>query len=210
MISVGRGSKTGQSGFPDGEYAGESGFPDQSTEAWAATLPDNEYTSDDSVFPGPWLLRLVFSESESRISRVFGSRVCALRSRAAEFSPRRMPPLNITDLPLDILRLIFDAFGEPATGRRGYAVSWSRYNAVTTIERRKTIGNARLTCRLFWQHASPLMFPVLRLQVTQSSLDLADRISRSPLIASGVRGILISLASWPKQLADEKTGLAAW
>ena len=206
----------GESGFPDGEYTGESGFPDESTEAWdakleawTAELPGNGYRRDDSVFPEPWFLRSVFSASESRISRVFGSRVCALRSRAAEFSPRRMPPLNITGLPLDILRLIFDAFGEPATGRRGYAVSWSRYNAVATIERRKTIGNARLACRLFWQHASPLMFPVLRLQVTQSSLDLADRISRSPLVAFGVRGILISLASWPKQLADEKAGLAA-
>ncbi|KAK3899694.1 hypothetical protein C8A05DRAFT_36670 [Staphylotrichum tortipilum] len=109
----------------------------------------------------------------------------SLHARPAELSPGRTPPLNATNLPLDILRLVFGSFQEPTVGRSGHAAFWSRYRAAASLERRKTVGNARLACRLFCQLAKPFLFPVLRLQVTQSSLDLADRISRSPLIASG-------------------------
>ncbi len=159
----------------------------------------------------PWHAAYVYpalKEPVFRIPKVFKSRVAALRARAAELSPRRTQPLKVTDLPLDILRLIFDRFQEPARGHPDHAVLWSEYNTAATCERRKTIASLRLTCRIFSQLASPLMFPVLRLQVTQFSLDLANNISRSPLLASGVRGILLSLAVWPKQLADDKTRFA--
>lgn len=47
------------------------------------------------------------------------------------------------------------------------------------------------------------MSPFLRLHLSQSSLDLADKISRVPRMAAGVCGIQISFMYRPKELAND-------
>lgn len=69
--------------------------------------------------------------------------------------------------------------------------------------RRDMVHNIRLVCRLFCSLATPLMFPILRVQLSQSSLDFADKISRTPQMAAGVRGIQVSLGYRPKEIADD-------
>jgi hypothetical protein len=46
------------------------------------------------------------------------------------------------------------------------------------------------------------MYPILRVQLSQASLEFVDKISNSPAIAAGVRGIRISLGYRPSEYAD--------
>ncbi|KFZ09425.1 hypothetical protein V502_08759 [Pseudogymnoascus sp. VKM F-4520 (FW-2644)] len=67
----------------------------------------------------------------------------------------------------------------------------------------KTLQSARLVCSIFNRLASPLLCPILEVQLDQTSLDLADKISRSPLIAAGVRSIHVVLHYRPRELAED-------
>jgi hypothetical protein len=114
--------------------------------------------------------------------------------------------LTITDLPLDILRIIFNDFQEDAV-TEGWAwhrrVCWMHHNSQKSHRRRRAIRKLRLVSRLFCELASPLLFPILHLQLSQSSLDLANNITSSPAIAAGVRGVRVSLRYRPKEHADD-------
>jgi hypothetical protein len=72
-----------------------------------------------------------------------------------------------------------------------------------STDRRQTIQSARLVCQLFNQLASPLLCPILQVQLDQASLDLANDISRNPFIAAGVRGIQVVLDYRPEELATD-------
>ncbi|KAH6847802.1 hypothetical protein B0I37DRAFT_431622 [Chaetomium sp. MPI-CAGE-AT-0009] len=114
--------------------------------------------------------------------------------------------LKINDLPLDVMYLIFqnfqdDALTEDWDCHRG--VSWHDYRITQSDRRRRTVCNLRLVCRLFYELATPLLFPVLRVQLTRASLDLVEKISQAPDITAGVRGIQISLGYRPKEYADD-------
>ncbi|OBT65908.1 hypothetical protein VE03_05445 [Pseudogymnoascus sp. 23342-1-I1] len=101
------------------------------------------------------------------------------------------PPMHILNLPSDILFGIFDSLED------NKSIVW-RDDADL-----KTIQNARLVCSLFNRHASPLLCPVLTVQLDQASLDVVDKISRNPLIAAGIRHINVALRYRPKELADD-------
>lgn len=139
------------------------------------------------------------------IRRAFEPRRQLLRSRALELSRSRLRPLKVTDLPLDVLHTIFHNFQDDALteGQNWHCiVSWSHYEVTQSRRRRRTIHKLRLVSRLFYELATPLLFPVLRVQLTRSSLDLVERISKAPDIAAGVRGIQVSLGYRPKEYAD--------
>jgi len=76
-----------------------------------------------------------------------------------------------------------------------------------STDRRQTIQSARQVCQLFNQLASPLLCPILQVQLDQASLDLANDISRNPLIAAGVRGIQAVLDYRPEELATDLSRL---
>lgn len=137
------------------------------------------------------------------IIRAFDSRQHALRSRATELSRGKIRSLNVTELPSEILGLLFDEFKARDTSLCDHEADECRQRKADNLERYRTVRSARLVCRLFCELGSPRMFPLLRLQVSQSSLDLVVKVSRAPHIAVGVRGILISLATWPQYLADD-------
>ncbi|GAB1318030.1 hypothetical protein MFIFM68171_08240 [Madurella fahalii] len=137
------------------------------------------------------------------ITSGFDARRLSLRSRAMELSRPGVRPLNILDLPLDIMRVIFDSFQEPAVGEDDRVVCWVLYCEDLALKQRQTLHEARLVCRLFHELATPLLFPILRVHISQSSLNLVDNISKSRCMAAGVRGVLVSVAYRPKNLADD-------
>jgi hypothetical protein len=127
--------------------------------------------------------------------------------KTMELSRHKTRPINILDLPTDILHNVFDHFRDPQTTVQG-KVKFThkrkyRGRRDDSTDRRQTIQSARLVCQLFNQLASPLLCPILQVQLDQASLDLANDISRSPLIAAGVRGIQVVVDYRPEELATD-------
>lgn len=60
----------------------------------------------------------------------------------------------------------------------------------------------RLACRALNVAASPLLMPLVDVDISQESLDRLDAISRNPLLARGVRALHVNLAFCPADLAD--------
>jgi hypothetical protein len=138
---------------------------------------------------------------------LFDARVRALRSRAMHLSRDGVRPLKITDLPWDILRCIFECFRDEALESDDRVVCWDDYEYVgpepPRYEQRRALKSARLACRLFCDLASPHLLPIVELELSQSSLEMLDEISRAPGIAAGVRGVKFWLAYRSKDLAND-------
>lgn len=132
-----------------------------------------------------------------------------LRDEATEVSrdKTRTRRMQLLDLPIDILRDIFDYF--PGTDETGPTTGvWSvwgfdDYLNEEGTDHLQTIQSARLVCRLFQELASPLLCPVLRVRLGQASLDHVDGLSKNPAIAAGVRGIQIVLDYYLAELATD-------
>jgi hypothetical protein len=116
-------------------------------------------------------------------------------------------PLKITDLPFDILRCIFEYFRDDPLLSGDRAVCWDDYEYsepdVPRWGQRRDLKSARLACRLFCDLASPHLLSVVELELSPSSLDMLDGISRAPRIAAGVRAIRLWLADRSEDLADD-------
>ncbi|OBT52009.1 hypothetical protein VE04_08604 [Pseudogymnoascus sp. 24MN13] len=119
-----------------------------------------------------------------------------------EYPRDKTRPLNILHLPLDILYIIFAHLNEERL--------YIKYCVAREDTGIKTIQNARLVCGLFNRLASPLLCPVLMVELNQTSLNLVDEISRSPLIASGVRTIHVGLLYRPKGVAESLQFFKNW
>jgi hypothetical protein len=164
--------------------------------------------SDDNLYHRfPWVDRTALRDGRRQaIVRAFETRRQLLRSRALESSRYGLRPLKVTSLPSDVLRIVFSDFQEDFVANAGRLlrnVDWHGYFRLEESRRRRqTVCNLRLVCRLFRDLASPLMYPMLRVQLSQSFLDFVDKISKIPAIASGVRGIRISLGYRPRAYAD--------
>ncbi|CAG9984489.1 unnamed protein product [Clonostachys byssicola] len=118
-----------------------------------------------------------------------------LRNRANELSRQDVRALNLLDLPMELLANVFDFFKHPALSIQG-GVDWKMEEIGASNARSKrfrTLKNARLVCRLFNDLASPLLCPILRLNVESASLDRLRAISASPSLRSGIRGIKLNL-----------------
>ncbi len=130
----------------------------------------------------------------------------ALRARAMQLSRAKVRPINILDLPLDILYTIFEHFrfvGVTAEGRQERK-TWSRLRE-DTVDRVQAIQNARLACRTFCEIASPLLIPTIVVHLDKASLARAEKISRAPQLAAGVHGIELRLEYRPRELATDLT-----
>ncbi|KAL3448016.1 hypothetical protein BJX65DRAFT_72481 [Aspergillus insuetus] len=130
----------------------------------------------------------------------------ALRNQAIDLSRPSLRLLTILDLPNELLRDILDYFADPALERG--EVEWQNlrsWRRGVRSEKRKTIQSVRLVCRGFNNLASPLLCPILRVDVNRASLDNAVNLSHSPGIASGVRAICVGVQCFPEQLANDLT-----
>ncbi|KAM0323759.1 hypothetical protein ACHAQA_008696 [Verticillium albo-atrum] len=114
-----------------------------------------------------------------------------------------LKPTSILDLPTEILDSIFSLFWESLPYYDGS--SPSLFNDLGYIDWRciedslvrgqglHSIQNLRLVCHRFNFIASPILFPVIFVDLSQTSVDRFDAISRNPAIADGVRGIQLRL-----------------
>ncbi|VUC29761.1 unnamed protein product [Clonostachys rosea] len=118
-----------------------------------------------------------------------------LRNRANELSRQSIRALNLLDLPMEVMANVFEFFKHPALSAQG-GVDWETEEndeSSTGWWRFETLKNARLVCRLFNALASPLLCPILRLDVQKASIDRLRRITASPSLSSGIRGVRLNL-----------------
>ncbi|KAB5515520.1 hypothetical protein GE09DRAFT_1294701 [Coniochaeta sp. 2T2.1] len=115
-------------------------------------------------------------------------------------------PLHMVDLPLDILYLIFAHFRRSSsdppragTSRRHEC----RYYHPNPDEALATIRSARQVCRAFSLVASQFLLPVLRVDLSQASLDRASAVARNSSIAAGVLAVHVGLRYRSSVLADD-------
>lgn len=99
--------------------------------------------------------------------------------------------ISITDLPLEVLRGVFEFFQHPATAGQG--INLELIETGFGVDQLKDIQNLRLACQLFNTLASPLLVPIIRVEVDQPSLDRALALHGNPLIAAGAFAIQVGL-----------------
>ncbi|KAK6860679.1 hypothetical protein PG995_004315 [Apiospora arundinis] len=93
--------------------------------------------------------------------------------------------VGVLDLPYDILYLIFDNFRDVRATE-----PW-----VTWEDERRACRASRLTCRRFCTLATPLLFETLTIHLNTDSMRRAETlVTQNPLIADGVRTVILSLA----------------
>ncbi|KAK6068759.1 hypothetical protein SCUP234_11022 [Seiridium cupressi] len=112
----------------------------------------------------------------------------ALRTRAMELSRDRIRQLSVLDLPLDLFREICDHLRDIRLESGG---------------RSRAYKNMRFVCRLFNQVASPHLYPCLRIELNQESLERAKIICDNRLLALGIEEVMIGLQYRPRELATD-------
>ncbi|EEU48918.1 uncharacterized protein NECHADRAFT_75551 [Fusarium vanettenii 77-13-4] len=117
-----------------------------------------------------------------------------------QISPPPNPqPTNLTNLPIDILVQILDFFREDRFVHED-RVQWQNWWGQDPDE---NICSLRLTCRRFHDLASPLLFPVLKVDFEGKSLRRVEELLSNRQIASGVIGIHITLEYRPAEFATD-------
>lgn len=118
--------------------------------------------------------------------------------------------VSLPDLPEDILHEILGYFTTIKSCHfRGSSETWALWRNCRLNrddEDWKTVQAPRLVCRAFCQVATPFLVPVLRVGIDSESLNRANQLTQNPLIAAGVRCVLVSLAYRPKEMAEDAVG----
>jgi hypothetical protein len=135
------------------------------------------------------------------------TRRIALRAGAMELSRAKIRPMTIVDLPADILLQIFGYFKDARIGTqaqidwRSPLRGWDEDDARRAAH--ETIRQIRLVCSLFNDLASPLLCPILRIDLDQDSLNGAVELLKRPRIAQGVHAIQVGLQYRPQELVSD-------
>ncbi|KAG8169731.1 hypothetical protein KVR01_000476 [Diaporthe batatas] len=98
-------------------------------------------------------------------------------------------PMNVSDLPLEILDKIMFHLSKRAEKRNGGAMKVG-----VTFTPSADIKNVRLSCHILSAAASRYLIDGLKVQVSQSSLSHLEEISEHPLIRHSVQGVELCLA----------------
>ncbi|ROW09619.1 hypothetical protein VMCG_02381 [Cytospora schulzeri] len=119
-----------------------------------------------------------------------------VEARAAHnaFVKAKSRPLNVLDLPDEILIGIFD-FAKGRDESRLHFFFDDRYTDVATIK------NVRLTCRRFNHTASHLLLAYVDVCLSPSSLAHLKEVSLHPVISRGISALRIHASIYSSQLA---------
>ncbi|CAI6046511.1 unnamed protein product [Clonostachys chloroleuca] len=132
--------------------------------------------------------------------KLFRRQCRALFSRVAFIECGKVKAAKLTDLSTELLDMILRNFQYSApidgTFEEDIVPKFPE-------EDRQTVQSLRLVSRLFNDLASPLLCPVVRLQVDDASITRVQDIMANPLLASGVRAFSISLEYRPTLLARD-------
>jgi hypothetical protein len=141
------------------------------------------------------------------VLRDIDTRRIALRAGAMELSRAKIGPITIVDLPADILLQVFGYFQDARIGRQA-RIDWGSLprgckQDIARRTARETIRQIRLVCSLFNDLASPLLCPILRVDLDQESLNGAVELCKRPRIAQGVHAIQVGLQYRPEELVSD-------
>ncbi|EAW19534.1 uncharacterized protein NFIA_026080 [Aspergillus fischeri NRRL 181] len=144
---------------------------------------------------------------QKTVLRDINTRRIALRAGAMELSRAKIRPTTIVDLPADILLQIFGYFQDSRIGRRAQ-IDWRSpargcEEDIARKTARETIRQIRLVCSLFNDLASPLLCPILRVDLDQESMNGAVELCKRPRIAQGVHAIQVGLQYRPEELVSD-------
>jgi hypothetical protein len=78
----------------------------------------------------------------------------------------KLRPINIADLPLDILRIILNEFHYDRVFSEWTTNGKLNWGFDCDRERPRTVQQLRLVSRLFCELASPLLLPILRIDIS--------------------------------------------
>lgn len=126
---------------------------------------------------------------------------CALRERAMELSRSTLQQLSILDLPLEILHQITDHFQDPFLQCKPYGDGRRNIPLTKKKECLSNVQNMRQVCRRFNQSMSRHLFPIVRVALSQASLERAEALLQNPFIAAGVRTVELVLSYRPASIA---------
>lgn len=110
-----------------------------------------------------------------------------------------LQPANLAYLPTDILVQILDYFRSNGFVNKDH-IQWDNWWGQGPDQ---TICNLRLTCRRLHDLASPLLFPVVEVDLEGKSLRRVEELLSNRHIASGVIGLGITLEYRPAELATD-------
>lgn len=110
-----------------------------------------------------------------------------------------LQPANLAHLPTDILVQILDHFRIDEFVHED-RVQWENWWGQSPDQ---TICNLRLTCRRLHDLASPLLFPVVEVDLEGKSLRRVEELLSNRHIASGVIGLGVTLECRPAELAAD-------
>ncbi|RSL76764.1 hypothetical protein CEP51_009649 [Fusarium floridanum] len=117
-----------------------------------------------------------------------------------QVSLRPKPQLaNLANLPTDILVQILDHFRNNHVVCKDYV----RWDDLYDQSPDQALCNLRLTCRRLHDLASPLLLPVLEVDLDTASLNRAKELLSNRHIASGVVGLRVALEYRPAELAAD-------
>ncbi|CAH0016655.1 unnamed protein product [Clonostachys rhizophaga] len=159
-----------------GNVAEDCNIPNQEHMAQRDSLQAHEAQGQDGVAPEKREMGL-----HSEASRPIGINPSQTQRRV----------ISITDLPLEVLRGVFEFFQHPATV--GQSINLELIGMEFGVDQLSDIQNLRLSCQLFNTLASPLLVPIIRVEVDQPSLDRVLALRGNPLVAAGVLAIQVEL-----------------
>ncbi|KAI0508767.1 hypothetical protein F5B22DRAFT_383194 [Xylaria bambusicola] len=135
-------------------------------------------------------------------SNIDNYRLC-VRTCIDELGRGTVQPLNILDLPNELLILIFN-FLRCHDRLDGYR----HYNSPIYVRPSSDIQNTRLTCRRFCAASSHLLINYIHVECQTKSLGRLLEISKHPTISKGVFGVVVKLTSYHPVLANDRRAFA--
>lgn len=114
---------------------------------------------------------------------------------------------GLLSLPIEILHRVFEIF-RPFAGDR--SEDWlGIYGEFPDSDSLHAIQSLRLTCKRLMLITTPILFPVLRVSINHQSIEAFEELSRNPVIAAHVRGVVVNLAAYSAQQADDISKFAS-
>jgi hypothetical protein len=147
------------------------------------------------------------SDSFSRLMRYMDEYRSHVRNRIDAVNRSVARPLNILELPNELLIRIFDFVrGQHLQHSYGEHHFFSQYGST---EEARDIQNVRLTCRRFCGASSHLLLDYICLELEAESLSRLLEISQHPTISKGIRAVDIRLTYYHSQVTNNLRTFAA-
>jgi hypothetical protein len=170
-----------------GHQIASVGYQSKMAEYVNSTRPADSPWPEPDVWPGDSFQKIIheLKQIKCKVESLHSS----MREVANASSRSRIRPLNILDLPDELLRKIFEHF-------RGQLVSNEDYFFIPDYSywgSLKDIKNIRLTCRRFCNTSSHLLLRHIDVTMSPSSLAHLEEVACHPLLSKGIQAVRVHL-----------------